>query len=330
MRINENVEYHNTDILEFSTNVPFDFVYCDPPYRTQRAFTVDATNDTGFCDVWKDDKAYASWFDRLVSRVKGMLKPRGTLAVHVSSDISFVAETVVRAHFKHVQKVYWKRCHGKNAVKNKLAEVVDVIFVCHHNTQKHTFNRLCTNLDSAWAFKFKDDVGAYNLGALKHDRTRRGHMYSLEHEGVAYNSPHGWKKNEDDVKKLVRENKIHFCPKQHNMYVKVYQHEHEGVPLSNLWTDIHSITRTNKDPRLYPTQKPQKLLERLIRLYTNEGDRVLDPACGSGTTAYVADALKRKCVVVDKNPDTLAIVQKRFLLPLLVEPGASQVCTFKS
>ena len=54
------------------------------------------------------------------------------------------------------------------------------------------------------------------------------------------------------------------------MYVKVYKSEHRGKPMSNLWNDIHSITRTNKDPRLYPTQKPQKLIARIVKMLSNE------------------------------------------------------------
>jgi DNA modification methylase len=96
------------------------------------------------------------------------------------------------------------------------------------------------------------------------------------------------------------------------MYIKLYKHEHKGVPLSNLWTDIHSITRTAKDPRLYPTQKPQKLLQRILQLYTDEESWVLDPVCGSGTTGFVADKMKRKCVMCDRNPETKEIIQKRF------------------
>jgi DNA modification methylase len=97
------------------------------------------------------------------------------------------------------------------------------------------------------------------------------------------------------------------------MYVKIYKHEHKGKPLSNLWTDIHSITRTNKDPRLYPTQKPQKLLERLIKIFTNQDSIILDPVCGSGTTGFIADKLNRKCVLIDMNEEVLPIIKKRFV-----------------
>ncbi len=105
---------------------------------------------------------------------------------------------------------------------------------------------------------------------------------------------------------------LHFVPKSHNIYVKVYQHEHKGKPLSNLWDDIHSITRTNKDPRLYPTQKPQKLLERLINIFSNEDSTILDPVCGSGTTGFVADKLNRKCILIDINNEVLPILKKIF------------------
>jgi DNA modification methylase len=164
--------------------------------------------------------------------------------------------------------------------------------------------------NSVWAFKNKDDVGEYSLGALKHDKTRNGHKYAIEKDGIIYENE--WKQKKEIVGGLIAENHIHFAVKQKNMYVKIYKHEHKGVALSNLWTDIHSITRTTSDPRLYPTQKPQKLLERIIKLYSNEGSYVLDPVCGSGTTGFVADKLGRKSIICDINADTLDIIKKRF------------------
>ena len=166
--------------------------------------------------------------------------------------------------------------------------------------------------DSVWAFKNKDKRGMYSLGALKHDRTRSGYMYTIVKDGITYENKYGWKQKKEVVEKLIEEDRIHFASKQKNMYVKIYKHEHKGVPLSNLWTDIHSITRTSKDPRVYPTQKPQKLLERIIKIYSNEDSLVLDPVCGSGTTGFVADKLKRRCVICDISNDVYDIVSKRF------------------
>lgn len=316
IQLSENTCYYNQDILTFTTPVLYDLIYLDPPYETNRTFTVNSLDDsTGFSDVWKDDDQYRAWLNRLMEHLVPMLTSVGTLVFHICSENSFLAEGVLRTHFTKIQKIYWKRCHGKNIVKNKLGEMIDTLFVCSNSRNNHSiFNTTYIPMDenSVWAFKNKDDVGLYSLGALKHDRTRTGYIYSIEKDGVVYENKHGWKQKQEAVEELIRQNRIHYAPKQKNMYVKIYKHEHKGIPLSNLWTDIHSITRTAKDPRMYPTQKPQKLLERIIRLYSHENSWVLDPVCGSGTTGFVADKLGRKCVLCDINPETSALIQKRF------------------
>ena len=312
VNISDNVSYFNIDILKFSTGKKFDLIYLDPPYETNRTFTVDSLyNDTGFTDVWEEDK-YAEWVNNLVAHLSPMLTPCGTLVFHISSENSFIAESILRKHFKKIQKIYWKRCHGKNTVKNKLGEMIDVLFACSNGNNIFNMMYISIDEDSKWAFKNKDDRGEYSLGALKHDRTRVGHLYSIVNNGVTYQNKYGWKQKKEDVEKLIEENRIHFVPDKQNMYVKIYKHEHKGVPLSNSWNDIHSITRTSKDPRVYPTQKPQKLLERIIKIYSNEGSYVLDPVCGSGTTGFVADKLNRKCILCDINKDTEEIIKKRF------------------
>lgn len=312
VNISDNVSYFNTDILKFSTERKFDLIYLDPPYETNRTFTVNSLDDdTGFTDVWEEDK-YDEWVNKLAIHLSQMLTPSGTLVFHISSENSFIAESILRKHFKKIQKIYWKRCHGKNTVKNKLGEMIDVLFACSNSNNIFNMMYISIDEDSKWAFKNKDDRGEYSLGALKHDRSRVGNLYSIVNNGVTYQNKYGWKQKKEDVEKLIEENRIHFVPDKQNMYVKIYKHEHKGVPLSNLWNDIHSITRTSKDPRVYPTQKPQKLLERIIKIYSNEGSYVLDPVCGSGTTGFVADKLNRKCILCDINKDTEEIVKKRF------------------
>lgn len=312
VNISDNVSYFNTDILKFSAEKKFDLIYLDPPYETNRTFTVDSLDDdTGFTDVWEEDK-YAEWVNKLAIHLSQMLTQSGTLVFHISSENSFIAESILRKHFKKIQKIYWKRCHGKNTVKNKLGEMIDVLFACSNGNNIFNMMYIPIDEDSKWAFKNKDDRGEYSLGALKHDRSRVGNLYSIVNSGVTYQNKYGWKQKKEDVEKLIEENRIHFVPDKQNMYVKIYKHEHKGVPLSNLWNDIHSITRTSKDPRVYPTQKPQKLLERIIKIYSNEGSYVLDPVCGSGTTGFVADKLNRKCILCDINKETEEIIKKRF------------------
>jgi len=311
--ISENVELYINDANIVNDKIKnIDFIYMDPPYDTNRNFTLDSKSDkTGFSDKW-DSNTYEEWLSTLISKLKKTLSRQGTLVVHISSENSFIIEKVLREKFKNIEKIYWKRCHGKNTVKNKFGAVIDVLFVAYDT--KRIFNdvRIPIEENSVWAFKNKDDVGCYSLGALKHDRTRKGYMYSILHDNVEYKNEYGWKSSKEVVEEMISENRIHFVPKSHNMYIKVYKHEHTGKPLSNLWDDIHSITRTTKDPRLYPTQKPQKLLERLINIFTNQDSIVLDPVCGSGTTGFVADKLNRKCIMMDINEEVLPIIKKRF------------------
>ncbi len=312
-KISNNVSLYINDANDIADKLSnIDFIYMDPPYDTNRNFTLDSKSDkTGFSDKWSSD-SYELWLSTLVSNLKKTLSNKGTMVIHISSENSFIIEKILRNNFKNIEKIYWKRCHGKNTVKKKFGAVIDILFVAYDKTRIFNEVHIPIEENSVWAFKNNDDVGSYSLGALKHDRTRIGYIFTIEHNGIKYENKYGWKLSKDVVEKMITENRIHFVPKSKNMYTKIYKHEHKGKPLSNLWDDIHSITRTNKDPRLYPTQKPQKLLERLIKIFTNPDSTILDPVCGSGTTGFVAEKLNKKCILIDINDEVLPIITKRF------------------
>ena len=89
---------------------------------------------------------------------------------------------------------------------------------------------------------------------------------------------------------------------------RVYYPE-EGMTCNDWWTDIPSLNSVAKERLGYPTQKPVALLERIIAASSKEGDIVLDPFCGCGTTVVAADNLKRQWVGVDINPMALDIIK---------------------
>ena len=89
--------------------------------------------------------------------------------------------------------------------------------------------------------------------------------------------------------------------------------EMSGVPLSDLWTDIKYIAGGSKESHNYPTQKPEALLERIIRASSNEGDIVADFFCGSGTTAAVAEKLGRKWIATDLGKFAIHTTRKRLI-----------------
>ena len=84
----------------------------------------------------------------------------------------------------------------------------------------------------------------------------------------------------------------------------------KGVPLSDVW-DIPYLNPKAKERTGYPTQKPVLLLERIVRLASSEGDLVLDPFCGSGTTLVAASLLGRRALGIDVSPDAVVLANDR-------------------
>ncbi len=291
-------------------------IYLDPPFNSNRDYKYSATDkEHAFTDTWAHNE-YVSWLDQLIGLCKSKLLQDGTLFFHISAELSHEPETVLKKHFKKVEPIFWKKAHGKNTVKNKLGAVIDVIYKCSENGAK--FNLLYVPLDAFYfenSYRNKDSRGLYALGSIKHDKTRKGHLYTIERDGVVYETPYGWKIPKEKLLQLMKEDRIHYSKPKKNgsgmLYKKLYKHETKGKPMSNLWDDISYITRTTKDERLYPTQKPLELLKRIIQLSSDKNDWILDPVAGSGTTGAAALHLNRKVTLIDINPATEKIIKKR-------------------
>ena len=95
--------------------------------------------------------------------------------------------------------------------------------------------------------------------------------------------------------------------------IKHYLHEGKGVQPDKVWTDIIHINSQAQEDTTYPTQKPEALLERILKASSNEGDIVLDCFCGSGTTAAVAEKLKRRWIACDLGRFATHTTRKRLL-----------------
>lgn len=93
--------------------------------------------------------------------------------------------------------------------------------------------------------------------------------------------------------------------------MKHYLDEMPGIPLQNVWDDISPISSQAAERLGYPTQKPQALLERIISASSNEGDIVLDPFCGCGTTIHAAQKLQRTWLGMDITHLAIALIKNR-------------------
>jgi site-specific DNA-methyltransferase (adenine-specific) len=114
------------------------------------------------------------------------------------------------------------------------------------------------------------------------------------------------------MERLDADNRLIFPKnKQARIARKLYLSEREGVPLGDVWTDIAPINSQAQERLGYPTQKPISLLERIITATTSEGDVVLDPFCGCGTTVDAAQSLKRKWLGIDVTYIAVDLIRKR-------------------
>ena len=314
-------------------------IYFDPPFKSQKVYVMSPDDETGFPDVWSSNKEYMDFVEPLVIKCKSKLTDDGSFFFHISAKEMFLPEAICRKHFKLVQPIFWKRSRSKNNTKNKLGEAIDIIFWCSNN-KKPKFNMVYQELDRYYAensYKNKDSRGNYALGHIVYTKTQKTNnpdrLYQVVHDGVVYNPEHGWRMSKEDLEGLISEGRVHFPKnkgiradsleygpqnkdvedwwrKSPNPYKKIYQHESKGKPCMNLWDDVHSIAMGNEG-RLYPTEKPEKLLERIILMTSDEGDIVLDPVAGSGTTGFVAKELGRDFIMFDINPDAVEIMKKR-------------------
>ena len=277
-------------------------IYLDPPFDSGRDYKMSIDDATGFSDTWKGDD-YKTFITRVIDKCVPKLTGDGTLFFHISADRMFIPETILREKFKYVQPIFWKKCRSKNNVKSKLGATIDIIFKCA-NSKKPKFNVVYQSRDKKYlenSFNNPDERGKYSLGHVVTENTKKGYAYSFEFNGKVFNPRSGLRIKEEELIKLRDDDRLH-PPKteKSKLYKKIYLHETEGKPCTDLWDDIHSIGQ-GSELRSYPTAKPVKLLERIVSISSDEGDVVLDPMCGSGTTGRACKNLNRECILIDRN-----------------------------
>lgn len=122
------------------------------------------------------------------------------------------------------------------------------------------------------------------------------------------------------LQERVRDSKGKSVYKKDSSGRVIHTIEKKGVPLSDVW-EIPLLNPKARERCGYPTQKPVKLLQRIIELVTDRNDTVLDPFCGSGTTCVAAKSLNRNYIGIDKNIDAVTLSEKRISEMIISESG---------
>jgi hypothetical protein len=104
-------------------------IYLDPPFDSDRDYTLSVDSTVGFKDKWTGDE-YELFIASTIDACFPKLAKNGTLFFHISADRMWIPEKILRAKFRYVTPIFWKRCRSKNNVKTKLGATIDILFRC--------------------------------------------------------------------------------------------------------------------------------------------------------------------------------------------------------
>jgi adenine-specific DNA-methyltransferase len=134
----------------------------------------------------------------------------------------------------------------------------------------------------------------------------------FEYNGVKYRpSSGGWRTSIDGLTRLAAERRILITG--NNLSFKKYYDDFPALAIPNLWNDTGGGITNRSDPKIYAVQTSATVIARCILMTTDPGDLVLDPTCGSGTTAYVAEQWGRRWITIDTSRVPLALARQRLL-----------------
>ena len=118
-----------------------------------------------------------------------------------------------------------------------------------------------------------------------------------------------WRYSKETMERLDKEGKLYYSGTGYARQ-KLYLDESRGVPVQTIWDDIGSLSGGHTERLGFPTQKPEALLERIIKASSNEGDLILDPFCGCGTAIAVA-RLHRRWIGIDVTHLAITLMRHR-------------------
>ena len=305
-------------------------IYIDPPFDVGADFSMDieiggetltkkpnVLEELAYRDTWGKgaDSFIAMIYERLVL-MRDLLAEDGSIYVHcdwrVNSYIRLVLEEIFGAE-RQINEITWKRSYGHGDAKRTMGVAKDTIFL-FSKSEKYTLNPFFHAHSEEYLksfFRHEDQRGRYKLENLTSPSPRPNLTFPYK----GYPPPQkGWRVNRERMAQLDSENRLYFPKKKDGRIMKkVYLDELEGQPMTDLWTDIKPISAQHKERIDYPTQKPEALLERIVKASSNEGEIVADFFCGSGTTLAVAEKLGRKWIGSDLGKFSIHTTRKRMI-----------------
>jgi adenine-specific DNA-methyltransferase len=304
-------------------------IYIDPPFDVGADFSMDIEigDDTftkkpnileeiAYRDTWGKgtDSFIAMVYERLVL-MHDLLAEDGSIYVHIDYRMLPVVRLAMDEVFgagRFTNEIIWKRSLPHNDPK-RFGAIHDTLLY-YRKTEDFIFNQQHTGLSE----EYKES----HYGSVD-ENGRRFQLTSLAATGPGPSRNFGkneltppkgnhWRYSQERIDELLAQGRIIFTSTG-NPRFKRYMDEMNGPALQTLWDDVLPVN-SQADERIdYPTQKPEALLERIIKVSSNEGDLVADFFCGSGTTAAVAEKLGRKWIISDLGKFAIHTTRKRMI-----------------
>jgi site-specific DNA-methyltransferase (adenine-specific) len=258
-----------------------------------------------------DMMAYLVMMAQRMVELHRVLKPTGSTYLHCDSTASHYLKLLMDAVFGPTNfrnEIIWKRTSAHSDAK-RFGQVTDTI-LCYSKTSERIWNPVQIQQDEAYEssfYRFEDERGRYRLHEIIRTASM-GPRPNLVYEYKGHTPPWGWRMERPKLEALDAEGRLVWS-KTGRPYRKTYLLA--GRSPTNLWTDIGNVAAQAKERLGYPTQKPASLLERILQSSSNEGDLVLDPFCGCGTTIAVAERLKRRWIGIDITHLAISLMRHR-------------------
>jgi site-specific DNA-methyltransferase (adenine-specific) len=243
-----------------------------------------------------------------------VLKPTGSIYLHCDPTASHYLKIVMDAVFgkeNFVNEIIWERTTSHSDAK-RWSPVSDSLLY-YAKIQERIWNPQHEEYDEAYIkskYRHQDPDGRrFQL----HDMTSPNPRPNMMYEWKGFPSPaKGWRFSRETMERLDAEGRIWYPDsRDRRPRIKRYLDEMSGKLVGNIWKDIPPINSQAKERLGYPTQKPEALLERIIRASSNEGDLVLDPFCGCGTAVVAAEKLGRRWIGIDITHLAIALMRQR-------------------
>jgi DNA modification methylase len=247
-----------------------------------------------------------------------VLKPTGSIYLHCDPTASHYLRVVMDTIWGPKQfrtEIIWKRssAHSDTAQGRKQHGHIHDTILFYTKGSEWTWSPQFTPYDQEYidAFYVHIEEGTgrrFRRGDLTAAKPGGDTLY--EWKGAHPFKGRYWAYSRARMEEFERQGRLYYT-KSGMPYYKRYLDEQPGIPLQDVWTDIPPIHNLAAERMDYPTQKPEALLERIIRASSNEGDVVLDPFCGCGTAVAVAERLKRHWIGIDITHLAIAAIVNR-------------------